>query len=209
MKVAGAAIVALFALLMLASPVDVVGDRKVIRSASGYQTVSLLDGGRTGLYYDSAEAIGILRPEAKRVVLLGLGGGEMLRAARRTLPEAELVGVELSPYIAALAKSEFHVERFGVQVVVEDAATYIDRAEAGSFDAVMVDIYADTEIPAYFRSVVFFRSCRRALGARGLLMMNVFPAPLAVEISSTMKQAGFGRVAVAVVGPNVVLTAER
>lgn len=194
---------------LLKGPATVEDDRRLLRTGSGVYTVSMLDGGRTGLYYDVGEVIGQLRPEAKRVVLLGLGGGEMLRAARRTLPNAELVGVELSPLIAASAKHDFHVDDFGVRVVVEDAATYIDRAEDGSFDGVMVDVYVDDVIPPYFRSPVFFRSCRRALGTRGVLLMNVYPAKLSPELSSAMVEAGFSRVVFAEAGLNMMLVAER
>ena len=87
---------------------------RLLLSPSGAQTMSPLDGGATGHYYDWGELVGYERPDARRVVLLGLGGGEMLRAVRRSLPKAELVGVELDPRIAAAALKSFHVDRFGV-----------------------------------------------------------------------------------------------
>ena len=208
-KATGLALCVIVGLLMLANPVEVIGDRMVIRSASGYQTVSLLDGGRTGLYYDHAEAIGVLHPETKKVVLLGLGGGEMLRAARRTLPDAELIGVELSPYIAEVARSQFHVGDFGVKVVVDDAGAYVAKMAPQSTDALLVDVYNDTEIPAYFQSLPFFRLCHMALSPKGLLMMNVFPAELAQTLEVVMKLSGFSAVHRVPAGPNVVLTAER
>lgn len=133
----------------------------------------------------------------------------MLRAARRTLPDAELIGVELSPMAASLAKSEFHVDRFGAKVVVEDAADYIDKAEAGSVDGLMVDIYDDLSLPLYFRSPVFFRACHRALSPKGVLVMNVFPVELGPEVVSAIVGAGFSKVASFRSGPNTVLVAER
>lgn len=184
--------------------------RRFLKSPSGEAyTVSMLDGGQTGMYYDAGEVLGRLRPEMKRAVLLGLGGGEMLRAARRSLPEAELIGVEIDPKVAETAISDFKVKSFGVSVVVEDAATYIDRAEPGSFDGVMVDVFEDATIPPYFKSPVFFRSCRRALSPRGLLLMNVYPATHADEVVSALVVAGFAKVKRGVSGPNVVLLAER
>ena len=205
---AAAALVGL-SIYMAPWPTQVVDGRKVLKSKSGYQTVSLLDGGRTGLYYDYGEVIGRMRPEAKKVVLLGLGGGEMLRAARRTLPDAEMVGVELSPLTAALAKSEFHVDAFGVKVVVEDAANYIDKVEPGSVDGLMVDVFDDINLPLYFRSPVFFRACHKALSPRGILVMNVFPVELGPEVVSAIAGAGFSKVASFRSGPNEVLVAER
>jgi spermidine synthase len=183
--------------------------RRVLLSPHGAYTVSMLDGGRTGMYYDSGEVLGLERPEMKRVVLLGLGGGEMLRAARRTLPKAELIGVELDPKVAQAARQDFRVGDFGVKVVEDDAAPYMDRAVVGSIDGVMVDVYDDDVIPLYFRSPVFFRSCRRALSPRGLLLMNVYPASLADAVTGSLEDAGFSSVRRGVAGPNVVLLAER
>src|SRR5262245_42789896 len=181
----------LLGIYLAAWPAGVERDRRVLRSRSGYQTVSMLDGGRTGLYYDVGERVGEMRPDAHRVGLLGLGGGEMLRAARRTLPAAELIGVEVSQLVATVARFDFHVEQFGVRVVVDDAAHYVDQVEAGSVDAYLVDIYDDAALPVYFRSPVFFRACRRGLSARGLLITNVWPAELEPSVTSALVAAGF------------------
>jgi spermidine synthase len=208
-KVAGFLVAALIGICIAAWPSRIEGDRRVLMSASGFQTVSMLDGGSTGLYYDVGERVGQLRPGAHRVVLLGLGGGEMLRAARRTLPGAELIGVELSPVTAAIARRDFRVEDFGVRVVVDDAARYVEQVEAGAIDAYLVDIFDDSTLPLPFRSAPFFRACRRGLARNGLLLMNVWPASLAPDVSMAMLSAGFSAVRYELAGPNVVLIAER
>jgi spermidine synthase len=202
--------VLLLAIYVSAWPASVEGGRRVLKSTSGYQTVSMLDGGRTGLYYDVGERVGQLRPEARRVVLLGMGGGEMLRAVRRTLPSAELVGVELSPLTAAIARHEFGVEQLGVHVVVGDAFDYALAVQRGYFDAVLVDVFDDAVIPAKFRTADFFRGCRGALAPRGLLIMNVWPPELEPELVSRLVEAGFTAVRRELAaGGNVELIAER
>ena len=193
--------------LVACSGSSIEGDKRVLRTANGVYSVSMLDGGLTGLYYDSGEVLGRLRPNMKRVVLLGLGGGEMLRAARRSLPRAELVGVELDPLVAKAAFDDFKVADFGVQVVVADAAAYLERE--GGFDGVMVDVYDDDVIPPYFRTTTFFKACRQALNPQGLLLMNVYPADQADEVVSAVVRAGFTKVKRGVVGLNVVVLAER
>jgi predicted membrane-bound spermidine synthase len=193
----------------VAWPTTTEGDRLVMKSASGYQTVSMLDGGRTGLYYDFGELIGELRPNARRVVLLGMGGGEMLRAARRTLPRAQLIGVELNPLVAAAAIKDFGMRRLGVRVVVADAASYVKDIPVVSTDALLVDVYDDYKLPEYFRSVAFFRDCRHALVPRGLLLMNVWPPTLGPEVADAMAQAGFSGTTLLSAGDNVMVLAER
>jgi len=183
--------------------VTIEGGRRVLKSASGYQTVSMLDGGRTGLYYDSGELIGKLRPNAHDVVLLGLGGGEMLRAVRRTLPKAHLVGVEKDPDTATAAFYTFGMRELGVNVVsanaIELAYGYLPKAQGGSsflipapeYDAVLVDLYEDSEmVPASTRRL-FFAACARALRPGGILLMNVYPASRYAEVAAEAVGADF------------------
>jgi hypothetical protein len=160
-------------------------------SGTGVYTVSALDGGRTGWYYDWGELVGLERPHAKKVALLGMGGGEMLRAARRSLHGAELVGVELDPAIAGAASREFGLAELGVQVVVDDAKRWVLRQPNASVDVLMVDVYDSSELPEYFRSPGFYAECRRVVGAKGALMQNVWGAHLVADVARAMHRGGF------------------
>lgn len=189
----GLTVAGVSAILLVPTGVRVEEGRRVLKSPSGYQTVSMLDGGRTGLYYDVGEEAGQLRPQAQRVVLLGMGGGEMLRAVRRSLPRAELVGVEVNATVAGKAISDFHVLDFGVQVVVDDAFSYI-AATSHPVDILMVDVFDDATIPRRFLDPAFFRACRDALAPGGLFLMNVYPAVLSGDVALRLYQAGFSKV---------------
>lgn len=187
----------------------------VLRSPSGFQTVSRRDGARTGLYYDAGELVGRLRPSAQRVVLLGLGGGEMLRAAWRSLPPgpgptakgAQLVGVELDAKTARLATEVFHLDRLGVEVVQADALDWVALQPKASVDVLMVDLYADSVLVPEARRLAFFADCARALApVRGLLLYNVWPATLVPEVRRAMDV--LFTVSERRYGQNVVLVAE-
>lgn len=164
--------------------------------ARGIYTISALGGGRTGWYYDWGELAGLERPDAKKVVLLGMGGGEMLRAARRSLPAAELVGVELDERIAAAARREFGVEQFGVEVVVEEAALWLERQPNASIDVLMVDVFDGQTLPPRFRSPRFYAEARRVVGPLGALMQNVWPESMLELAADAMHRGGFPEVCV-------------
>jgi SAM-dependent methyltransferase len=197
--------------LLAADPVTYVrGPHRLLLSpptpfGTGIYTVSDLDGGRTGWYYDWGELVGLERPTAKRVALLGMGGGEMLRAARRTLPDAELVGVELDPEIAALAVRDFGVERLGVKVVVADARGWLTMQPSSSVDVLMVDVYLGDELPADFRSPGFFAECRRVVGPKGAVLQNVWGPGLLEPVAKNMHRGGFDEVTSIDVGKGNVL----
>lgn len=160
----------------------------------GIYTISALGGGRTGWYYDWGELAGVERPRAKKVVLLGMGGGEMLRAARRSLPDAELVGVELDERIAAAARREFGVDELGVDVVVDEAFIWLKRQPNRSVDVLLVDVYDGQLLPAPFRSIDFYAEARRVVGAQGALMQNVWPESLLEPLAKAMHRGGFPEV---------------
>jgi spermidine synthase len=150
----------------------------------------MLDGGRTGLYYDVGEEVGRLRPDAQRVVMLGLGGGEMLRAVRRALPKAELVGVEHDERVIAWATRDFGVTEFGVKTVLADARAWLNLQPVGFADALLVDVFEDSVLPWRFSSVGFYAGIRRRL-PRGLIVQNVWPAMRGASVGAVARAAGF------------------
>jgi spermidine synthase len=176
-------------------------DQLVLASPSGFQTVSMLDGGRTGLYYDAAEDLLRGQPHIERVLLLGLGGGEMLRGARRAQPRATLVGVEIDEKTARLARSAFAAP--ADEIYVADAIDWIAEQPAHSYSVVMVDLYNDSLIVEAATRTVFLADCARALRASGLFIMNVWPAERAAEIDAHLQP--FFVTAQRSYGPNAIL----
>lgn len=185
-------------------------ERVVLRSPAGFQTVTQKGGTPTGLYYDAGGLVGQLRPSARTVALLGLGGGEMLRAAWRSLSTDKMhrfIGVEIDQKTAELAVSQFHVDELGVEVVVADALDWIAAQPKASLDVVMVDVYADSVLPEPFRRLAFFIDCARALRpTSGLLLMNVWPRALVPEVRKNLEV--LFTVTEQMYGPNTVLIAE-
>lgn len=196
-------------------PVSVVmGDRRLIMvttaAGPGASTVSMLDGSKTGLYFDLGERAGELRPKAKKVVMLGLGGGEMLRAARRSLPKADLVGVDNDPRMIRAALQEFHVERFGVRTVEADAFKYMALAalERRELEVLLVDLFVGDTMPPAMLRAPFWNDCRRAVRRGGLVVVNIYPAHLVLPVRQLLVDAGFRPVEEHTVRGSTVVFAE-
>lgn len=191
-------------------------DRIVLASPSGYQTVSMRDGGLTGLYYDAAEEALRLNAKACRgrdfcridsVVLLGLGGGEMLRGAHRAEPNAALIGVEIDAKTIELA-ADFGPPLPKSTFLRADAIEWIKATPDEPYSVVMVDLYQDSVlVPAATRSE-FFADCARVLRPSGLFIMNVWPASRADDIERKL-QPFFILSARKSYGSNVVLVGLR
>lgn len=173
----------------------VIGNRRIISvvtpAGEGAMTVSMLDGSKTGLYFDLGERAGVLRPKAKKVVLLGLGGGEMLRAARRSLPKADLLGVDIDPRMIRAALTEFHVERFGARAVEADAFSYVKKLRG--VDVLMIDLFVGDTMPMGMLAASFWTDCRAALAPGGLVLVNVYPAHLVDQVVELELAAGLSQ----------------
>lgn len=186
--------VLLAGLAFAAEPVSkVVGNLRIIpvTTADGLEgaaTISKLDGSRTGYYYDLGERAGVLRPAAPTVVLLGLGGGEMLRAARRSLPNATLIGVDNDPRMIQAARAEFRVGDFGVRPVEADAFAHVKKLR--NVGVLMVDLFVGDKMPAAMLMPQFWTDCRRAIAKDGLVMVNVYPPSKAPRVTELLGGAG-------------------
>jgi len=107
-----------------------------------------------------------LAREPRSALLLGLGGGAMLRHLTAYLPDCEVTVVEREPVVRALARRHFHITR---PVVMADAGDVVAAARR-AFDVVLVDLY-DAGGAAETKKR-FWKDCLRALRPGGALGIN-------------------------------------
>lgn len=119
----------------------------------------------------------LMKPDPRRILMLGLGGGELARFCHRQLPRADITVVELDPRVIAL-RDEFMIPaddgRF--RVIEGDGAAWV-RDAAGPFDAVLVDAFDNDGIAMSLADIDFYRSTARSLTDDGVLAMNFWGAP--------------------------------
>lgn len=113
------------------------------------------------------------RPQ--RVLMIGLGGGSLAKFIYHRLPQARTRVIEISPQVVAIARQYFHVprddERFSV--IVGDGAGHVAQ-EGDEPDLIIVDGYdAESHVEA-LSSRAFYEACRKRLGARGILVVNLW-----------------------------------
>ncbi len=79
----------------------------------------------------------VLAERCQSVLLLGVGGGAMLRHLEAYLPAAAVTAVERDPAVIALAREHF---RIGGRILRADAEDWV-AGRRGEFDVVLVDLY--------------------------------------------------------------------
>ncbi|CAJ1368786.1 unnamed protein product [Effrenium voratum] len=126
----------------------------------------------------------LLKAQAKRVLVLGLGGG--------LLPQAlssfgmEVVAVESSSVVLDLSRRFFGLEDCGVELVHADAEEFVRSTGRLDFDACAIDIFQghSSSTPAFTRSVEFLRILENSLRPGASVLQNAIDATGAFCASS-------------------------
>lgn len=112
---------------------------------------------------------------APRVLLLGVGGGTVIRIMRALRPAARIVAVDLDADVLAMARREFDLDSLGATIVCAEADAYLRSLPASArFDVIVDDIYerAPGGMRKPFGWPETLRRCLRRLSAGGLLVCN-------------------------------------
>ncbi|MCW8127966.1 methyltransferase domain-containing protein [Microbulbifer halophilus] len=115
--------------------------------------------------------------QIRSVLLLGVGGGALIRLLQRYVSPQRIVGVDLDPVHLDVARRFFGVR--DAELVCADARDYVaaelSGKKPGSFDLVIDDLFGHTDGEAE-RAVAadpeWARSLSRLLRDRGLLVSN-------------------------------------
>ncbi|MFC0388798.1 polyamine aminopropyltransferase [Muricoccus vinaceus] len=130
--------------------------------------------------------------EAKRVLIIGAGDGGVLRRVLQHRNVERAVMVEIDGEVIRLAK-EFLPSIAGdawndprAEVLVADGIDYVRRAEAGSFDVVIVDSTDPIGVGEALFTDEFYANTARLLTERGLVVNQCgVPAMQAEELAET------------------------
>lgn len=114
-----------------------------------------------------------LKPDAKRVLVLGLGGGAITKRFWRDYPDVSVDSVEIDPVVVDVARKYFWLpddERS--RVFVEDARRYVQNTDE-TYDIVIVDAYYSDSLPSHLTTQEFLREVKAVLAPDGVIAYNV------------------------------------
>jgi spermidine synthase len=117
-----------------------------------------------------------LNPNAKRVLVLGLGGGAITKRYWRDYPEMTVDSVEIDPVVVDVARTYFWLpEDDRSRVFVEDARRYVQQTDE-TYDIVVVDAYYSDSLPFHLTTEEFLREVKTIMAPGGVLAYNVISA---------------------------------
>lgn len=115
----------------------------------------------------------LFKRQPERIVMLGLGGGSLVKFCYRALPAAAVTAIEIDPHVIALRR-HFAIPDDDARlcIVRDDAADYIARHHA-AIDILLVDAFDAHGLAQSLASREFFQRAHSALSASGILVMNL------------------------------------
>jgi spermidine synthase len=172
------------------------GIRTLLSDGTRHGGVVMATGEPSLSYARGAAAAWILRPEVRRVLVLGLGSGAIGTHLTRAFPEVEVDYVEIDPAVPELARDLLGFrESPRLRVVVDDARRFVARTPE-TWDLVYCDTYIGQSVPFHLATREFFAEAKRRVAPGGVLALNLagtlkhpFVRALVRTVRSTFDQA--------------------
>ena len=126
------------------------------------------------LLYSRFTSLGlVLRPDAAKALIIGLGGGSMAKKYHQEFPEIEIDSIEIDPDVVEVARKFFHFQEDSCQRVHGgDGREFLTRAD-DRFDLILLDAYYADNMPFHLVTREFFDTARRKMTPEGVLVINL------------------------------------
>ncbi len=112
-------------------------------------------------------------PERNNILVLGGGAFTLPQYLARTYPDSTVDVVEIDPKLADIARQYFSYEDpKNVNMIFEDARTYINKTDK-VYDAILVDVYSDADVPFSLATKEYGRQIERVLDDKGVVIVNM------------------------------------
>jgi spermidine synthase len=116
------------------------------------------------------------RPQTRRVLYIGLGGGSAPKRTWRDFPSTRLDVVELDPAVVDVAYEFFELPRDPrLRVVTEDGRRFLATNE-GPWDTIVIDAFYSDSIPFHLATREFLELARSRLAPGGTVATNIIGA---------------------------------
>lgn len=116
----------------------------------------------------------LFKPDAKRVCLIGLGGGYIPLVFRKHLPQISLQTVEVDPHVDKLARQYFgFIVPAGQSLTIDDGRQFLKRSK-DRYDQIWLDAFNSDYIPAHMTTKEFLSLVKSRLSEEGIVIQNVF-----------------------------------
>lgn len=124
--------------------------------------------------FRSMRASLLLQPTPKRVLMVGLGGGQLSNFLFARLPGIEIDAVDIDPEVVRLARTYFEIpDDPRYRTHVGDGRLFVEQRGEPDTDLLILDAFRGTSVPYHLRTRQFHEACRARLRPGGALVANL------------------------------------
>ncbi len=132
-------------------------------------------------YLRAVDLVPAIRPDAKRVLLIGLGSGAAAMRLHELRPELEIDVVEIDPAVVEMAREHFGYrdsENGNPRITthVGDGRSWLAAQGDAKFDAIALDTYFADSIPFHLTTREFLELATERLADDGIVSANLIGA---------------------------------
>lgn len=115
----------------------------------------------------------LFNPQPRDILMVGLGGGALLKACRAQLPRARIEAVDVDPAVLGWRTLfQLPLDDARLAVSVGDGGAFV-AAHRGEVDVLMIDAFDETGFAPSLDRHEFVAHAHAALSARGLMVTNL------------------------------------
>lgn len=112
-------------------------------------------------------------PRPRRLLLIGLGGGSLVKFCYRRLPATRITAVELDPNVIAWRNAfSLPADDERLRIVCGDGRAYLEQTTKG-IDLLLLDAFDGFGMAPGFANRDFFATAHARLAAKGILVINL------------------------------------
>jgi spermidine synthase len=131
-------------------------------------------------YSQAMMCVLFFQPGPARVLLVGLGGGSLVKFLLSACPAADIEVAEINPEIIEVARHYFYLpEDQRLRITLAPGEEVISRRVAADnrYDLLLLDAFDDDGPARALLDEQVLRGCRRLLGPHGVFAMNLWNRP--------------------------------
>jgi spermidine synthase len=127
-------------------------------------------------YADLFHLVRAYNASAKKILVIGLGGGSSPKRLWRDFPDLQIQAVELDPVVVDVAYRYFALPRDPrLKVAIDDGRHFLDKNDE-RWDAILIDAFFADAIPFHLFTNEFMELVRSRLNPGGVVMTNTIGA---------------------------------
>jgi spermidine synthase len=147
----------------------------------------------SGTVWDLLLLPALFRPTGtiRRALVLGVGGGAVIRLLHHYIQPQQIVGVELDPTHLYIARRFFGVTRQRAELVAADAVGWLRSYRGPKFDFIVDDLFGEADgepVRAVVADRAWLATLSRNLADDGVLVMNFVGTRPLREASRVLQQ---------------------